>query len=176
MVSNFLFFACCFRSLLCFLPAVSWGIRSFRWPQPGQFGTYLRRIRSGKRKVPAKTECISTSVLTGTKIGGKYRIAGLQKVLQNEKKGSEAFWQGGLQFFPKGLVFFYGGCNFRKGVLHLHHLPDVVPDALGKFRTHIVEQFCQIGSILLFLRTVVSDSLCNFSANTPFLFAGQETD
>lgn len=33
----------------------------------------------------------NVGLLTGTKIGGKYRIAGVQKGVQNEKKGSEAF-------------------------------------------------------------------------------------
>ena len=45
----------------------------------------------GKEKSPPKPRHFNVGLLTGTKIRGKYRIAGVQKGVQNEKKGSEAF-------------------------------------------------------------------------------------
>jgi hypothetical protein len=76
-----MFFACCFMRHPEFPVAPAGAVWNLSSPYP-----------EWEKKSPRQNRVhFNVGLLTGTKIRGKYRIAGLQKVLQNEKKGSEAF-------------------------------------------------------------------------------------
>ena len=75
----------------------------------------------GKEKSPPKPRHFNVGLLTGTKIRGKYRIAGVQKGVQRVckmKRRALRLSEGGCAIFYGGAAIFTEGCcNFYGGVL-----------------------------------------------------------
>ena len=109
MVSNFLFLCLLFHGA----SGVSGG------PSRGSLELIFAVSGVGKEKSPPKPRHFNVGLLTGTKIRGKYRIAGVQKGVQRVckmKRRALRLSEGGCAIFYRGCCnFLQGCCNFLRG-------------------------------------------------------------